>query len=54
MSHGVQLEQLLEALLERGAQQEFSRELGTIRWLCLRLLERHELVSCSPTPGREG
>jgi hypothetical protein len=45
MSHGVQLHDLFEALPEREAQQEFQRELGMIRSLCLQLLERHELVA---------
>ena len=45
MSHGVQLHDLFEALPEREAQQEFQRELRTIRSLCLQLLERHELVA---------
>lgn len=45
MSHGVQLQDLFETLPEREAQREFQRELGAIRALCLRLLERHELVA---------
>lgn len=38
MSHGVQLADLFDALPADQAQREFSRELTTIRSLCLRLL----------------
>ncbi len=45
MSHGVQLQDLFDALPAKRAQQEFQRELGSIRSLCLRLLDRHKLVA---------
>ena len=45
MSRGVQLQDLFEALPERQAQQEFQRELASIRALCLQLLERHQLAA---------
>lgn len=45
MSRGVQLQDLFEALPEQEAQKEFQRELEAIRSLCLRLLERHQLVA---------
>jgi hypothetical protein len=45
MSHGVQLQDLFEALPEQEAQQEFQRELGAIRSLCLRLLNQQQLVA---------
>jgi hypothetical protein len=45
MGHGVQLQDLFEALSEVEAQQEFQRELGSIRSLCLRLLDQHQLVA---------
>jgi Protein of unknown function (DUF3969) len=45
MSHGVQLEDLFAALPEQEAQQEFQRELGSIRTLCLGLLDEHQLVA---------
>ncbi len=45
MSHGVQLQDLFEALSEQEAQKEFQRELGAIRSLCLRLLDQHQLVA---------
>jgi hypothetical protein len=45
MSHGVQLQDLFEVLPGREAQQEFQRELGSIRSLCLQLLDQHELVA---------
>jgi hypothetical protein len=45
MSHGVQLEDLFEALPEKEAQQEFQRELRTLRSLALQLLDQHELVA---------
>lgn len=38
MSHGVQLPDLFDTLPAEQAQQEFQRELATIRALCLRLL----------------
>jgi hypothetical protein len=38
MSHGVQLADLFDALPADQAQREFSRELATIRNLCLKLL----------------
>jgi hypothetical protein len=45
MSHGVQLQDLFEVLPEKEAQQEFQRELESIRTLCLRLLDQHQLVA---------
>ena len=45
MSHGVQLHDLFEALPERESQQEFQRELGTMRSLCLRLLDLDRAVA---------
>lgn len=45
MSHGVQLRDLFEALTEKEAQQEFQRELGTIRSLCLQLLDRYRAAA---------
>lgn len=45
MSHGVQLDDLFEALPEREAQQEFQREIVSIRSLCLQLLDQHQLVA---------
>jgi len=45
MSHGVQLQDLFEALPEQEAQQEFQRELASIRSLCFRLLGQHQLVA---------
>lgn len=45
MSHGVQLQDLFEALPEQEAQQEFQRELGTMRSLCLRLLDLYRAVA---------
>jgi len=45
MSHGVQLQDLFEALPEQEAQKEFQRELETLRSLCLRILDQHQLVA---------
>jgi hypothetical protein len=45
MSHGVQLQDLFDALPAKEAQQEFQRELGSIRALSLQLLEKYELVA---------
>ena len=45
MSHGVQLPDLFEALPTAEAQREFQRELGTMRALCLKLLEQKQLVA---------
>jgi hypothetical protein len=45
MSHGVQLQDLFDTLPNREAQQEFQKELGSIRSLCLRLVEQHQLVA---------
>jgi hypothetical protein len=45
MGHGVQLQDLFEVLPGKEAQQEFQRELASIRSLCLQLMERHELVA---------
>ena len=45
MSHGVQLSDLFDLLPAKQAQQEFQRELGTIRSLSLQLLNQHELVA---------
>jgi hypothetical protein len=45
MSHGVQLQDLLDALPGVEAQQEFQRELTSIRSLCLELLHQHQLVA---------
>lgn len=45
MSHGVQLIDLFEVLPSKEAQQQFQRELGSIRGLCLRLLNQHELAA---------
>ena len=40
MSRGVQLEDLREALSEQEAQQEFQRELATLRRLSLEILSK--------------
>ena len=45
MSRGVQLHDLFESLPEQEAQQEFQRELGKMRSLCLRLLDLHRAVA---------
>ena len=45
MGHGVQLHDLFEVLPGKEAQQEFQRELQSIRSLCLQLLDQHELVA---------
>lgn len=45
MSHGVQLQDLFDVLPGKEAQREFQKELGTIRTLCMQLLEQHELVA---------
>lgn len=45
MSRGVQLQDLFDALPPREAQQEFQRELTAIRFLCLQLLDRQEVVA---------
>ena len=45
MSHGVQLQDLFEALPTAEAQREFQRELATMRALCLKLLEQKQLVA---------
>ena len=45
MSHGVQLADLFDALPSEEAQQEFQRELATMRSLCLRILEEKRLAA---------
>jgi hypothetical protein len=40
MNHGVQLPDLLDCLSPEEAQREFCHELETMRWLCLKLLEK--------------
>lgn len=45
MSRGVQLPDLFEALPAREAQQEFQRELATMRALCLTLLAEQRLAA---------
>jgi hypothetical protein len=45
MSHGVQLPDLFEALPPKEAQQEFQRELATMRSLCLALLGEKRLAA---------
>ena len=45
MSHGVQLQDLFDVLPEHKAQQEFQRELASIRSLCLQLLDQRLLVA---------
>ena len=45
MSHGVELQDLFAAMPAAESQQEFQRELQSIRSLCLQLLERHALVA---------
>jgi hypothetical protein len=45
MSHGVQLQDLFEALAEQEAQREFQHELAVMRALCLRLLDQHRAVA---------
>jgi hypothetical protein len=45
MSHGVQLQDLFDLLPAKEAQQEFQKELGSIRNLSLQLLDQHQLVS---------
>lgn len=45
MSHGVQLQDLFDALPEQEARKEFQRELESIRSLCFRLLHQHQLVA---------
>jgi hypothetical protein len=45
MSRGAQLPDLFEALPTGEAHREFQRELGTMRVLCLRLLDSRQLVA---------
>jgi hypothetical protein len=45
MSHGVQLPDLFDALPAQEAQQEFQRELATMRSLCLTLLAEKRLAA---------
>jgi hypothetical protein len=45
MSHGVQLPDLLDALPAEEAQREFLHELGAMRSLCLKLIDRKQLVA---------
>jgi hypothetical protein len=45
MSRGVQLPDIFDALSAEQAQQEFQRELSTIRLLCLTLLEEKQLAA---------
>jgi hypothetical protein len=45
MSRGVQLPDLFDALPAKEAQQEFHRELATMRSLCLKLLEKKQRVA---------
>ena len=45
MSRGVQLPDIFDALSAEKAQQEFQRELATIRLLCLSLLEEKKLAA---------
>ncbi len=45
MSRGVQLPDIFDALSAEQAQQEFQRELSTIRLLCLTLLEEKQLTA---------
>jgi hypothetical protein len=45
MSRGVQLPDLFEALPPEEAHREFQRELATMRSLCLKLLEKKQLVA---------
>jgi len=45
MSRGVQLEDLFETLPEQEAQQEFQRELGAMRSLCVQLLDPQRAVA---------
>lgn len=40
MSRGVQLPDIFEALSAEEAQQEFQRELATMRLLCLKILDK--------------
>jgi hypothetical protein len=45
MSRGVQLPDIFEALPAEEAQQEFQRELATMRLLCLKLLDDKQLAA---------
>jgi hypothetical protein len=45
MSRGVQLPDLFDALPPEEAHREFQRELATMRSLCLKLLEKKQLVA---------
>ncbi len=45
MGHGIQLQDLIDALPGEEAQQEFQRELTAIRSLCLELLHQHQLAA---------
>ncbi|MBI1902761.1 MAG: hypothetical protein HYS13_16815 [Planctomycetia bacterium] len=45
MSRGVQLADLFDALPPKEARRELQRELGAMRSLCLRLLEKKKLVA---------
>jgi quinol monooxygenase YgiN len=53
MSHGVQLQDLFDALPSNEAQQEFQRELTTMRSLCLQLFERQETLVSWPNLSTE-
>jgi hypothetical protein len=45
MSRGVQLPDIFDALPAEEAQQEFQRELATMRSLCLKFLEGKQLAA---------
>jgi hypothetical protein len=45
MSRGVQLPDIFDVLSTEKAQQEFQRELGAMRLLCLKLLEDKQLAA---------
>ncbi|ETW92500.1 MAG: hypothetical protein ETSY1_43340 [Candidatus Entotheonella factor] len=45
MGHGVQLPDLFAVLPTEEAHQEFQRELATMRTLCLKLIEEHQLAT---------
>jgi hypothetical protein len=45
MSRGIQLADIFDALPAEEAQQEFQRELATLRALCLTLLDEQQLAA---------
>jgi len=49
MSHGVQLPDLFDALPSAEAFREYSRELATMRDLCLRLIDAGRVAADAPS-----